>query len=107
MSDFEDNHGRDITVGAYVWHDDAGTVLQVCELDDGTGHVMDENDEDWKPDDLEVLVPFPAEDPSWFYATGSQRWIAPVGDGSVHVELYADELAALDAARAQLADGAR
>lgn len=102
---FEDNHGRDIAIGSYVWHDEHEAVHEVRDLDGDTGCVIDENDEDWIADRLEVLVPHPPTNPEWFYAPGSERWIAPVGDGSISVVLYNDELRSLDAARAALAAG--
>src|SRR5690606_33936769 len=38
-------------------------------------------------------TPHPPEDPDWFRDEHGKRWIAPVGDGTINVVLYDDELA--------------
>ena len=52
------------------------------------------------------LDPFPAdaEEPDWFHDSIGNRWVGPVGDGTIVVEIFGDELALLQAAVRQAAD---
>lgn len=95
---WRDEHDEPIELGDWVFVDTGFglSIERVEKLDRteaGTPFVVLDSGDDYVASVVEKLVPHPAEDPQWFRAPN--RWVAPVGDGSVIVELYDDELASL------------
>ena len=100
-----------IAVGDWVLVDDARgnpTIQRVDALvvDDFGPHLRLHNDDDPPPGHVIRLDPFPADadEPDWFHDSIGNRWVGPVGDGTIVVEIFGDELALLQAAVRQAAD---
>lgn len=106
-----DENDTSIAVGDWVLVDDARgnpTIQRVDALvvDDFGPHLRLHNDDDPPPGHVIRLDPFPADadEPDWFHDSIGNRWVGPVGDGTIVVEIFGDELALLQAAVRQAAD---
>lgn len=83
-------------------------IERVTELahDDGAQFLALANGDDPSPSEVTKVVPYPADadEPDWFHDPVSNRWIGPVGDGTITVEIFTDELASLLAAVREATD---
>lgn len=100
-----DENNTPIAVGDWVLTYDARgnpTIQRVAALvvDDLGPHLRLHNDDDPPPGHAIRLDPFPADadEPDWFHDSIGNRWVGPVGDGTIVVEIFGDELALLTAA---------
>ena len=100
-----DENDTSIAVGDWVLVDDARGNPTIQRVDalvfDALGpHLRLHNDDDPPPGHVIRLDPFPAdaEEPDWFHDSIGGRWIGPVGDGTIVVEIFGDELKSLLAA---------
>jgi hypothetical protein len=107
-----DENDTALTEGDWVLtYDLRGRIVieRVNELayDDGAPFLALANGDDPSPSETTKVVPYPAgaEEPDWFHDPIGGRWVGPVGDGTVFVEIFADELASLTAAVAEATEG--
>ena len=105
-----DENNTSIAVGDWVlFRDRERTIIErvaALVVDDLGPHLRLHNDDDPPPGHVIRLDPFPADadEPDWFHDSIGNRWVGPVGDGTIVVEIFGDELALLQAAVRQAAD---
>jgi len=106
-----DENDTALTEGDWVLtYDLRGRIVieRVNELayDDGAPFLALANGDDPSPSEVTKVVPYPAdaEEPDWFHDSVGGRWVGPVGDGTITVEIFGDELASLLAAVREAAD---
>lgn len=106
-----DENNTPIAEGDWVLtHDPRGATIveRVTELahDEGGPFLALANGDDPSPSDVARVDPYPADadEPDWFHDPVDNRWIGPVGDGTIVVEIFGDELESLLAAVREAAD---
>ncbi len=112
LSPWCDENDTPIAEGDWVvFHDRERTIIErVDALGDGAApFILLANGDDPPPGMTTRVVPYPAgaEEPDWFHDPVSGRWVGPVGDGTVFVELFDDELTSLTAAVREASEGAQ
>ena len=102
---WRDENDTSIAMGDWVLVDDARgnpTIQRVDALvvDNLGPHLRLHNDDDPPPGHVIRLDPFPADadEPDWFHDQIGGRWVGLVGDGTIVVEIFGDELKSLLAA---------
>ena len=80
-------------------------VVEVALADGPVPFLLLANDDDVSPSDVARVEPYPAEadEPDWYHDPIGNRWVGPVGDGTIVVEIFGDELESLVAAVRQAA----
>ena len=67
-------------------------VVEVALADGPVPFLLLANDDDVSPSDVARVEPYPAEadEPDWYHDPIGNRWVGPVGDGTIVVEIFGD-----------------